>query len=125
MAMYDENDALLGVGAIEVTFDYIINNLMESNDFPEGAYQAFLLSETGQIIIDSSKKGKEYKSTSGRARELRTPEFMFPEVVAAVREMRTGHMEVSKDGVSYLITYNRMNSIGWYYVVMGRTDDLL
>ncbi|MCO4746649.1 MAG: protein kinase [Proteobacteria bacterium] len=125
MALYDADDRLLGVAAVEVTFDYIINELMESEDYPAGKYQSYLLSEDGKVIIDSAKKGKEYKSSSSRTRELRTPEFEHRQVVEAVKKHLDGHIEVEKDGVQYLITYNRMNSLGWYYVVMGKTEDML
>jgi serine/threonine protein kinase len=125
MALYDNEDRLLGVSAIEVTFKYIIDELMLSEDFPLGKYEAFLLNDEGKVIIDSSKKDIEYKSIGGRSRKLRIPEFQFKQVVDAVKQHRDGHIEVEKDGVPYLITYNRMNSLGWYYVVMGKTEDLL
>lgn len=125
MALYDNEERLLGVSAIEVTFTFIIDELMLSEDFPEGKYQAYLLNEEGKIIIDSAKKDIEFKAIGGRTREHRTPTFEFAEVVEAVKQHRDGHTEVRKDGEDYLVTYNRMNSLGWYYVVMGKTEDML
>ena len=108
----------MGVAAVELTFDYLIDELLEVADVPE-AKETFLLDKQGNIVVRSSKKGKEYRSAS-RVRTVRMPAFPVPEVVEAIQAKRSGYLEV--DGELHL--FNRMNSLGWYYVVSGSVDDM-
>jgi len=112
----------MGVAAVELTFDYIIDKLLETEVLKDVS-ESYLLDQEGRVVVDSSKKGKEFRSGIA-ARTIRMPEFEFGEVVEAVKDRRSGYAEVSKDRVRYLVLYNRMNSLGWYYVVSGEAGDL-
>ena len=68
-------------------------------------------------------KGKKVSAKSGR--ELRMSEFRIPEVVEGIDALESGYVEVTVDGMDQMAVYNRMHSLGWYYVVLGNTDDLL
>ena len=48
-------------------------------------------------------------------------DFGNADVVKAVTEKRSGYVQDGND----ITVYNRMNSIGWYYVVSGPEDELL
>lgn len=124
-AMYDGNDNLLGVAGIDVTFDYIIEELLELPGF-EGApgSEAFLLDPEGHVMVRSSRKGAAFDGNAdGRTLTLR--DFNEPEVVQAVKEKRSGYVQTRGDSGPEIVVYNRMNSIGWYYVVAGPEDELL
>jgi serine/threonine-protein kinase len=121
-SLYNDDDEFLGVSAIELTFDYIIEKLLEIEELKDDS-EAFLLDKDAKVVIRSSKKGKEYKGSSLRARTIRMPEFDDEEVVAQIKDRDSGYVENYREGT--LTVYYRMNSIGWYYVVMGKSADLL
>jgi hypothetical protein len=123
-SLYDSDNTFLGVAGIDVTFDFIIEELLEISAFSslEGV-ESFLLDDEAQIVVRSSKKGKKVSGKSGR--ELRMPKFHIPEVVQGVDSLDSGYVEVIEDGVQKMAVYNRMHSLGWYYVVLGDTEDLL
>ncbi|MFT4627468.1 MAG: serine/threonine protein kinase [Myxococcota bacterium] len=121
-----DRDEYLGVAGIDVTFDYIIEELLEAPEF-KGAdgVEAFLLDPEGKVVVRSSKKGKEVRSGI-KNRTLRMPTFDHEGIVTAVLEKRPGGYAVS-DGADgeELVMYNRMHSIGWYYVVSGPVRTVL
>jgi serine/threonine-protein kinase len=123
-ALYDEEDHLLGVASVQLPFDYIINDLLVTKELPVGA-ESFLLDEEGRIVVRSSERGKTYDTATLRNRTIRMPDFPVPEVVAAIREERSGYVNVNEGGRHDLVLYNRMNSLGWYYVVQGEHDAML
>jgi len=56
-ALYDDDDNFLGVAAVELTFDYIIKELLEIDSLKDQS-EAFLLNDQGEIVVRSSKKGR-------------------------------------------------------------------
>ena len=115
-ALYDTEDNLLGVAGIDVTFDYIIEELLELPETVdiEGA-ESYLLDPSGNIVVGSRN------SDTVSADNIDMAPFHNANVVEAIQEKRSGHL--IEDGE--LILYNRMHSIGWYYVVVGPEDELL
>ncbi|MBN2798639.1 MAG: protein kinase, partial [Deltaproteobacteria bacterium] len=118
--LYDDEEHFLGVAAIELTFDYLIDKLLETEELKDVS-ESYLLDREGRVVVDSSKKGRHFKSAIA-GRTIRMPEFDVPEVVENVKALQSGHVEVRRDGVESLVLYNRMQSLGWYYVVVGETD---
>ncbi len=119
-ALLDDEDRFLGVAAIELTFDYIIAELLEIPGL-RNASEAFLLNDQGEVVVRSSKKGQEFRGGSLRARTIRMPEYDDKEVVQAIKERESGYVE----NEGQLIVYQRMSTLGWYYVVAGKSADLL
>jgi serine/threonine-protein kinase len=123
-SLYDSKNRFLGVAGIDVTFDYIIEELLEIEKLAAvPGIESFLLDKEAHIVVRSSKKGKKVSGSSGR--ELRMPKFMLPEVVEAVDALESSYVEVERDGKTQMAVYSRMHSLGWYYVVLGEADDLL
>jgi len=122
-ALHNREGEPLGVVGLDVTFDFIIDKLLEPEDFPAGS-EAFLLDDKGRIVVRSSKKGAEVRSVV-TARTLRMPSFPVSEVVQAVSALRSGYVEGTGDSGTELVLYNRLHSLGWYYVVKGPEDSLL
>jgi hypothetical protein len=122
-SLYDYDEKFLGVAGIDVTFDYIIEELLEIEGYPASS-ESFLVDTAGKIVVRSSKKGQEVKG-GGRSRAIRMPDFPVPSVVKDISNLKSGRTTTSKDGTTHLVIYNRMHSLGWYYVVMGPQSDLL
>ena len=123
MALYDDDGVELGVVGLDVTFDFIIDKLLKPEDFPQGS-EAFLLDDKGRIMVRSSKRGAEVRS-GVTARTLRMPEFPVKAVVDSVGALRSGYEENLGGNGDDLVLYNRLHSLGWYYVVMGPEASLL
>jgi serine/threonine-protein kinase len=114
------DDTYLGVAGVDVTFDYVIEELLESPEFSDvEGVEAFLLNPEGRIVVRSSKKDAKVKYGIPN-RELRMPKFHHDSIVTAVQEKRPGGYLVATgiNGQEYVF-FNRMHSIGWYYVVTG------
>ena len=126
-ALYTDDDQPLGVAGIDVTFDYIIEELLVAPEFAGAEdIEAFLLDGEGRIVIRSSKAGKQFKgANTGRQRQIRMPEFHHEEVVQAIKEKRSGQIEARGPEGMEMVVYTRMNSIGWYYVVAGDVGEML
>jgi hypothetical protein len=112
---------------IDVTFDYIIEDLLVAPEFVGNPdIEAFLLDADGKIVVRSSKAGKEYKgANTGKQRQIRMPEFQHDEVVEAIRQKRSGQIEARGAEGMEMVVYTRMHSIGWYYVVSGPISAML
>jgi serine/threonine protein kinase len=123
--LVDRQDEPLGVAAVELTFDYVIDELLQIPAISDDS-EAFLLDEQGRIVVRSSQAGRQFRSSlSGRT--IRLPTFEVTEVVDAVtRQGRTsGYVETEVDGQDVLVAWQRMHSLGWTYVVQGPSRELL
>jgi hypothetical protein len=118
-SLYDAKETFLGVAAIELTFRFIIEELLEIPELKANS-EAFLVTEKGEVVIRSSKKDTEYRG-SGRVRTIRMPVFEDEAVVGKIKERESGYVQSGDQ----LIIYQRMSTLGWYYVVQGGTDALL
>ncbi len=126
--LYDdaEKPNFLGVAAIDLTYDYIIEDLLVTEGLPAGA-ESFLLDDQGKIVVRSSEKGKKVEGGALRNRTIRLEDFPVPEVVTAIKNLESGKQQHWNPDTQQtdLILFNRMNSLGWYYVVRGPEDALL
>ena len=124
MAIVNDEDQLAGVAAIELTFEYVIDELME---IPElvGKSEAFLLDEAGRVVVRSSQR--DSSASAATSRTLRMPAFQVDEVVDAITTQgrRSGYLETEVNNKDTLIVWQRMESLGWFYVVQGESSKLL
>lgn len=114
----DRHGALQGVAAIELTFDYIIQNWMSLPQWP-AVRQTYLLDEQGRILIRSSDQKRKYGLRFGEEsinQALSLPEFPQAELVQAVRQKRSIHLEYKRDGRNILLVTGRMETLGWSFV---------
>ncbi|NCG17808.1 MAG: protein kinase [Rhodobacterales bacterium] len=123
--LYDTEDNFLGVAGIDVTFDYIIQELLVMSGFEDAPNtEAFLLDPEGNIVIRSNVDS-EVGPSEGPTGALAMSPFPHETLVEKIKEKRSGSQEVSGDNGTELVFYYRMNSIGWYYVISGPDDELL
>lgn len=124
-ALVTKDDSFLGVAGIDVTFDHLIHDLLEAPEFKGSSdIEAFLLDPEGRVAVRSSARDAE-PGASGAGGGIEMPAFHHPEVVQAIKEKRSGHLQGRGPDGPELVVYNRMGSIGWYYVVVGDVDAML
>ena len=102
---------VLGVAALDLSFEFVSDHYMTLSDVP-GFVASFLLDEEGDIMVetgDGAIKADAEKLDFGR--------FDAPEVLAGVREERSGHALVeSWRGAPRLLVWARLELMGWTYV---------
>jgi len=118
MALYDDDGVFVGVAGIELSFDFLIGHLLEGDaTFSE----TFVVNDDGQIVVRSSEKGRSFREGARGKQQLRARKFPIPEVRLLLKKRPSGHVIV--DGQLYV--WERMNSIGWFYVAQGDAQSLL
>ena len=124
-AIEASDGTLLGVAGVDVDFDYLIENLLEADAFKDSeTIETFLLDENGMMVVRSSWKGQSARSSS-KDRAMRVRAFSHEEVVEHVKERRSGKQLVAGPKGLELVIYQRLNSLGWYYVVAGSEAEVL
>lgn len=120
IGLKDREGEYIGVASIELTFEYIIEELLEIEQLfttrvqNDSRSEAFLVDKEGRIVVQSSKK--DVKVRGGfNTRELRLPDFPMKEIREEIDNLNSGNKVV--DG--QFVFYQRMQSTGWYYVVVG------
>ncbi|MEZ4316096.1 MAG: cache domain-containing protein [Myxococcota bacterium] len=114
MPLLDRQGELLGVAGIDVSFDYLANEILEAKELSDTGAKTYLLDSTGRVLLDPEKMKR------GMTDDVAAP-FDDPIVLEAVKQRRSGYREANGE----LIVYTRMTSLDWYYVVRGPTDALL
>jgi hypothetical protein len=121
MALYDSKGDFRGVAGIELTFQFLLDELLELPGF-EDRMEALLVDEEGRVVV---RTGDGPAASTGIDGILRLPVYPNREVIAAVREGRSGWTELGPASERLLVAYHRMASTGWYYVVAGDFAELL
>jgi hypothetical protein len=73
------------------------------------------------VVVDSS--ASRHVAVQASAEEL--PEFSESEVVRAVQNGYSGHLESWTQRGAELVIYYRLDSLGWFYVVRGDAESLM
>ena len=121
MALYDDNGIFMGIAGIELTFDYLIEDLLDISSLEEDAV-AFILDEEGRIVVSSQSKGQTFRDSDRGKPLLRRKVFPIREALEPIREGHGGYLEVDTPEGQRLVVYTPMESIGWTYVVVAPTD---
>jgi len=116
-AFYDAKDEFLGVAAVDLTFKYFIDHLLENATLKKAGSEAFVVDQSGKIVVRSSQK-----DIAADASKYVVLPFEDNAVLDAARTRSSGHVQL--DG-GRLALFSRMGNIGWTYVVIGPTDRLL
>ncbi|MBT3218760.1 MAG: hypothetical protein HN348_06680 [Proteobacteria bacterium] len=106
---------------MELTFDTIIDTLLQE-DLIAGIEETYLLNEEGRIVVYSLQTTEGFQSGLHENKALELKVFPQDEVVQAVAEGRSGQIE---DENGQLMVFQRLNTLGWYYVVAGDSGVLL
>lgn len=118
----DPGGRLLGVAGIECTFDYIIEHLMALPGYP-AVRRTYLLDAQGRIVVSSEQRGERFAAGSLRG-ALSLPLFPVPEIVQDIRAGSSGIRTVTLDGRPTLAAHQRLQSLGWYLLVLADPEAL-
>jgi serine/threonine-protein kinase len=110
--------AVLGVAAVMLPFDPSLKGLLVPEFAPAGA-EGFLVDEQARIVVQSS----EERDLGDRrfTRALRLKSFPAPQLEQRIPTDASGYFEHEGD----LYIFMRMESLGWYYVMKARADQML
>jgi serine/threonine-protein kinase len=123
MSIRDRSDQLLGVAGIEIPFDYIIRNFLQP-DAGAAVAETFLLDEQGRIVVRSQQLAERHAPGELHG-ALRLPPYPHRVIVEAVGRGESGQRELRIGGKQILVSYQRIPSLGWYYLVHAEIDRLL
>ncbi len=119
MALWDSDGRFRGVAGMELTFTWIVDNLLSMREL-SGVKESFLLDENGQVVVRSNfADAGGFRAPDDANEALRLPLFEEIDVVAEVLAGRSGYREVEHDEGDALIAWYRMNALGWYYAVVA------
>ncbi|MEZ5584567.1 MAG: hypothetical protein R3F37_19005 [Candidatus Competibacteraceae bacterium] len=104
MSLYDETGQFLGVAGVDLTFDYIIDELMAIPDLP--LVESFLLDEKGRIVIRSSERDPDAFASTPRSL------YPDPEIVAELQAGQFDYREVRRDDREIWIVYDDSGDTG-------------
>ncbi len=114
--LFNNKGEFLGVVAVEITLDYIRNELMSITDI-NGIENTYLLNNVGGIMVNSSEVSKSYERGT-LINDLDSPEN-YPNkiVVDDIIQGRSGYFRYTENNKEKILAYNKLNAIGWYYLV--------
>ncbi|MCP4870493.1 MAG: protein kinase [Proteobacteria bacterium] len=118
LSMFDREQAFRGVAGIDLTFDTIVDRLLEL-DRP-GVRESFLLDEQARVIIRSGYQ--EQTPPVDPSGKLAPPRFDSADAVDSMLDGGSGYVETA-DGT--LIAWYRLSALGWFYVVEADAGGLL
>jgi serine/threonine protein kinase len=131
-SIYDGHGRFVGVTGLDMTFDWLIENLLALPDAPymEASY---LVNREREVVIQA---GPDSRTTSpvqggGTGRNLhgnRTIELKplpYPEVRRALVEHRAGHVAFFHRGRDKIAAFYPVDTVGWTYVVIADRARLL
>ncbi len=104
----------IGVAGVEIT----ITKMIETSLVLPGhsTLRASIVNGDGKKILDTNDARKRFPG-DGKDEALALFDFDIPEVVTAVRQGSSGIREVRRGERDVIAMFDRLDSLGWYYVV--------
>jgi hypothetical protein len=104
----------IGVAGVEITVTKMVDTSMTMPT--RTTSRTSLVDDRGRKVIDSGDARKRFRA-NGRDEAIEFTEFDLPEIGEAIRAGREGIRELDRAGQRILVSFVRLDSIGWYYVV--------
>ena len=122
--LFNTEGQLLGVAVAEMTLDYIRHELMDIPNI-QGIENSYLLNDRAEIVADSAEKSKVYER--GTLINVMDNLITYPnkEVVNNILQGKNGYISYQEQGKEKLLTYRKLNSIGWYYLAVADASKIL
>ncbi|PIQ24556.1 hypothetical protein COW36_11095 [bacterium (Candidatus Blackallbacteria) CG17_big_fil_post_rev_8_21_14_2_50_48_46] len=109
---------MAGVAGIEMVLETWARQLLALPDM-KTIENIYLLNQAGEIVVQTQK------SEQSKSEKLQLSTYPHPEVLSELKQHPFGHLELKrKDQPTLLIAFNRLDSIGWSYVVEARASEL-
>jgi eukaryotic-like serine/threonine-protein kinase len=119
MALWDSDRRFRGVAGMELTFAWIVDNLLAMEELP-GVQESFLLDDNGRVVVRSNfSEHGGFRAPEDSNSALQLPLFEEIEVVAEVLAGRSGYRVLEAPDGDRLVAWYRMNALGWYYAVVA------
>ena len=122
--IYDNEGYFLGVAGVEITLNYIRKRLMSIFGF-EGLEATYLVNDKGEIVVSSEDKNNSYGV--GTLINYIDQLELFPNdyVVRKIAQQQSGEYMYFDKGREKFLTYQRLNSTGWYLIAVADAEELL
>ena len=112
--VWSQRGEFLGVAGVEMTVTKMVDTNMTMAT--RQVLRASLVDKDGRKVIDTFDANKRFPA-SGRDEAVAFTAFDLPQVADAIRAGREGVEEAARDGRPTVVTFVRLDTIGWYYVV--------
>jgi len=116
-SLYDKSDAFLGVAAVDLTFNYFIDGLLENDALKRAGAEAIIVDEKGDVVVRSSQK-----DLAKDAKKYKPVRYEEAAVLQASKASQSGHITL---GDGKLAVWSRLVAIPWVYVVVAPEAKLL
>ncbi|HWN67565.1 MAG TPA: hypothetical protein VNM90_07985, partial [Haliangium sp.] len=131
-SIYDPRDRFVGVVGLDMTFDWLIENLLALPDAPY-TEASYLVNREHQIVIQASRAGGAKSLVQGGAtgrdlhgnRTIDLESLPFWDVRKAMVERRAGHVMFRHEGRDKIAAFYPVDVLGWNYVVVADRNALL
>jgi serine/threonine protein kinase len=131
-SIYDAHGRFVGVAGLDMTFDWLIENLLALPDAPY-AETSYLVNREREIVIQASRQGGAKSVVQGGAtgrdlhgnRSIDLEPLPFPAVHAALIERRAGHVLFRHVGRDKIAAFYPVDVLDWTYVVIADRAALL
>jgi hypothetical protein len=116
-SLYDKSDAFLGVAAVDLTFNYFIDGLLENDALKRAGAEAIIVDEKGDVVVRSSQK-----DLAKDAKKYKPVRYEEAAVLQASKASQSGHITL---GDGKLAVWSRLVAIPWVYIVVAPEAKLL
>ena len=116
-ALYDKDDRFLGVAAVDLTFNYFIDHLLEDQSLVRAGTEALIVDDKGLVVVRSTQK-----ESARDAQRYKPERFENDELLKAIKKQHNGHVALSDGRLAF---WARLEAIPWTYVVLGQESKLL
>ena len=120
IALYDDDGALQGVANIEIMVERLIKAVLARAN---AKHVNMAILDSGGNVVTTSRGTITRHAT--RIDELDLKPYHHPEVVEGIRAKRSGYVELNIDGEMTFIGFQKMPTLGWYYVEETPSASLL
>jgi len=129
-ALYSREGEFLGVAGIVTTFDHIRKNLLGLPG-QRAIDEAMLVDDEGRIVTstkdehDAAAMTAPSQSDSEAELPVELRPIAFPSVIDSIEKRRSGYVTVDMPAGERMVTFFRLASLGWYYVLVADPDTLM
>ncbi len=121
--LYDNEGKFIGVAGVELTLDYIKKRLMPLA--ANGLEETYLVNDKAEVVISSSEKFQSY-AIGTLINSVEDLEVFPNEYVAnKISRGQSGYYFYIERGREKVIAFQKLNSIGWFYVAKADAEELL
>ena len=116
-ALYDKADRFLGVAAVDLTFNYFIDNLLEDPALVRAGTEALIIDDKGLVVVRATQKESARDAT-----KYKPARFEDEELFKAIKKQHNGHVALADGRLAF---WARLEAIPWTYVVLGDESKVL